>query len=199
MLNNQQVLQASHIDVGKRYIQMDGEIKASGRRQYKTENGQTWTRKIGQDEWRLIEPLPEGLGEETRMELKLVRRRQLDGEPNHWSLFLAPENQRGSVFQVEGDATAMHYTHADKVNDYVDLTVSDSYRDSFIISYPTEQQMARVRYWANNEPPPSALNQTAAIENCQGWTIRVIRHLVEEGIVKKGYLTDAEHMQEPVK
>ena len=50
------------------------------------------------------------------MELKLVRQSQLPGEPYHWSLFLAAEDQKGAVFQVKGDSTSMRFTHTENID-----------------------------------------------------------------------------------
>ena len=43
----------------------------------------------------------------------------------------------------------------------------------------------RVDEIARAEKPPSAPNRAAVTEHCQGWTVRVVRRLVEEGIVKR--------------
>lgn len=95
------------------------------------------------------------------MELKLVRQEQITGEPYHWSLFLAREGQPGVVFQVKGDAVAMHYAHDNNTN----ILYSQSYKDSYIIARPTEHQAARVRYWATHEAAPRAPNQAAVSED----------------------------------
>ena len=88
----------------------------------------------------------------------------------------------------------MRHTHANNVN----IMGSLSYKDSFIIARPTENQGARVHYWATHEAPPSAPNQAAVTENCQGWTIRVIRRLVGEGIVEQKWVDVAVDLQQPV-
>lgn len=44
------------------------------------------------------------------MELSLVRQEQSIGEPHHWLLLLARENQLGDVFKVKGDVVAMRHT-----------------------------------------------------------------------------------------
>ena len=128
------------------------------------------------------------------MELKLVRQQQITGEPDHWSLFLAREGQPGVVFQVKGDALTMHYAHANNIN----VLSSQSYKDSYIIAKPTEHQAARIRYWATHEAAPRAPNQAAIRENCQGWTIRVIRRLVTEGIVQQKWVNTAVSLQQPI-
>ena len=168
------------------------QIQTHGNWQYMTSGGERWKRRVGTTEWKKAEsPPPTG---SSPMELKLVRQEQTTGEPIHWSLFLAQEGQPGVVFQVKGDAVAMHYAHANNIN----VTISQSYKDSYIIARPTEDQAARVRYWATHEPAPRASNQAAVMENCQGWTIRVIRRLVAEGIVQQRWVDTAVSLQQPV-
>ena len=168
------------------------QIQTHGNWQYMASGGKQWKRRVGTTEWKRADSPPPT--DNTPMELKLVREEQTTGEPYHWSLFLAREGQPGVVFQVTGDAVAMHYTHA---NDSDDLN-SQSYKDSYIIARPTEHQVARVRYWATYEPVPKAPNQGAVTENCQGWTIRVIRRLVAEGIVRQEWVNTAVSLQQPV-
>lgn len=147
---------------------------------------------VGTTEWKKADsPPPTGA---SPIELKLVRQEQVAGEPYHWSLFLAREGQPGTVFQVKGDAVAMHYNHINNTN----VLSSQSYKDSYIIARPTEQQAARIRYWATLEAPPGALNQATVRENCQGWTVRVIRRLVAEGIVQQNWVNTAVSLQQDV-
>lgn len=168
------------------------EIQTHGNRQYMTSEGKQWKRRVGTTEWKRADS-PPATGN-SPMELKLVRHEQTTGEPYHWSLFLAREGQPGGDFQVRGDAIAMHYGHTDNTN----VLSSQSYKDSYIIAAPTEHQAARVRYWANQEPAPSAPNQAAVRENCQGWAIRVIRRLVTEEIFRQEWVNTAVSLQQPV-
>ena len=41
--------------------------------------------------------------------IQVVRQEQSIGEPHHWLLLLARENQLGDVFQVKGDAVTIRY------------------------------------------------------------------------------------------
>lgn len=167
-------------------------IQTHGNWQYMTSGGKQWKRRVGTTEWKRADsPPPTG---SSPMELKLVRQEQTTGEPYHWSLFLAREGQPGVVFQVKGDAVAMHHAHANNTN----VLSSQSYKDSYIIARPTEHQAARVRYWATHEAAPIAPTQAAVRENCQGWTIRVIRRLVAEGIVQQKWVNTAVSLQQPV-
>ena len=170
------------------------QVLTHGNWQYMTSEGkpEQWKRRVGTTEWKRLDSPPPT--ETSPMELKLVRQEQTTGEPYHWSLFLAPEGQPGDLFQVKGDAVAMHHTHVSNTN----ILNSQSYKDSYIIAQPTEQQAARVHYWATHEPAPSAPNQAAVTENCQGWSIRVIRRLVAEGIVEQKWVDIAVDLQQPV-
>ncbi|OAF61255.1 hypothetical protein VC83_02122 [Pseudogymnoascus destructans] len=46
--------------------------------------------------------------------LSVVTQRQVPGEPDHWSLFVASEDEAGEVFQVKGDAQQMAYCPSDR-------------------------------------------------------------------------------------
>jgi hypothetical protein len=65
-----------------------------------------------------------------------------------------------------------------------DILASSPLRGSYIMNPNiTEQEHTRIRYWAENTPPPTAVNAAAAKANCQHWTIRVLERLQDEGIV----------------
>ena len=176
-------------------------------REYAEFAGKKWKRSVGSTQWDELDTPPPA---EARTELKLVRQWQSPDEPNHWLLFLSRKGLECTVYQVQGDATCMHHAHATGIKvensaSYedaagVDINVenSDSLKDAYIIAWPTDQQAERVHYWATREVPPSAPNQAAVQENCQGWSTRVIARLVEEGIVQKRWQTFAENIQEPI-
>lgn len=171
----------------------EGTVQRAGNREYTVFGGKQWTRPANTTEWvRVPTPPP---AQPPLLELMLVRQFQTPGEPHHWSLYLAYEGQAGTVYQVKGDVLAMRYAQASNINP---LT-SYSYKDSYIIARPTAQEAARVEYWANQEVPPSAPSQAAVQENCQGWTTRVIRHLVQEGVVLQNWLDFAESLKEPLR
>lgn len=75
----------------------------------------------------------------------------------------------------------MEYPHID----HTSIFILDTFKDSFTIAQPTQQQVDGIRYWVNTEPAPSARDLAAVMENCQGWAIRVMSRLVEEIIVEK--------------
>jgi len=166
------------------------DIKRHGNWEYTTtHDGKEWKRRAGTQQWTEIDNLPS----EATMSLQLIRQHQIG--PDHWSLFLGYEGQPGKVYQVKGDAIAMRHQHSASLN----LLVSGSFKDAHVIANPNPQQSTRIGHWAVNEPPPSALNQGAVQENCQGWTIRVLRHLVEEGIVQQDRLTYIESLKESLR
>ena len=168
------------------------QIETHGNWEYTTTGGKKWKRRVGTTEWKGADDSPPTGN--SPVELKLVRQEQTTGAPYHWSLFLAPEGQLGVEFQVRGDAVAMHYAHDNHSN----VLNSQSYIDSYIIARPTEHQATRERYWATREEAPSAPNQAAVRENCQGWTVRVIQRLVTEGIVHQKWVGTAVSLQQPV-
>lgn len=167
-------------------------ISRIGNTEFTDIQGTAYKRRVGTTQWvRVSSPPP---SETNPLLLMLVRQRQSPGEPLHWSLFLASEGQRGDVFQVKGDAIAMNYVHTANDN----LLSSESFEDSYIISRPNQQQSTRIRYWATHEHPPSAPNQAAVQENCQGWTIRVMARLIAENIVASNWGNFARGLQEPL-
>ncbi|KAI9823855.1 MAG: hypothetical protein M1826_007601 [Phylliscum demangeonii] len=174
----------------------EGTIQRHGNYEYRDFQGQSWHRRAGTTEWFPLETPPSDPSATAPppTELHLIRKRQSEGEPDHWCLFLAPEGSSGSVYQVTGDAMAMGYGHAHGVN----VVLSASLRDSTIIAQPNEQQADRVRYWAEREEPPSAESMKEVKENCQGWAVRVIARLVEEGIVERRWCQYARGLMELV-
>ena len=166
--------------------------KRIGGTEFKEIIGRSYKRKVGTTEWIELEKSP-STGP-SLLELKLVLEMQSPGEPDHWSLFLSREGAAGTVFQATGDAIAMTYSPVEDTN----LLDSPTYKTSYIIAQLDNEQAARVRFRAVNEPPPSAPNQADVRENCQGWAIRVIGRLVGEGIVEEKWVGFARGMQQPV-
>lgn len=164
-----------------------------GNWEYANIDGVEKKRRVGTTKWELTDvSLPDEI---LHLELYIVRQVQADGEPYHWSLFVANEGKAGAQYQVKGDTTMMHYMHAKPVN----MFLSESFFDSFTMARLTEAQAARVHHWATQETPPSAPNLAAVTENCQGWVVRVVKRLVEEGIVEPKWVLESEKMKQPVK
>lgn len=129
------------------------------------------------------------------MRLLLVRQRQAEGEPRHWSLFLSRENQAGTVYQVKGDATYMRFDHAANVN----ILNSTSLLDSYIIcDNMTESSIAWLQRIVQEELPPNAPNRREVKENCQGWTLRVLSKLARYGVINAGWVESARGMMDQV-
>lgn len=80
----------------------------------------------------------------------------------------------------------------------VNIFASEAYKDSYQVASLNAQQAKIVGDIANSEVPPSAINQAAVTENCQGWVVRVITKFVTEGIVAQSWLTFARSMQQPL-
>ena len=57
----------------------------------------------------------------------------------------------------------------------------------------------RVKSWAYHEPSPMAKNQKEVTENCQGWCVRVVEHLIHEGYVESKWLESMKGMMQAVK
>lgn len=141
------------------------------------------------------EPKPVPQDADSHLYLSLIHEKQNEGEPLHWSLYVAHENQPGHSYQVTGDAELMSYVPS---MDVVDATKSESFLTLYQLAALTEQQAMVVKEVADNEPPPRAVNRQAVVENCQGWAVRVIAKLVEKGIVLEGKLKMAVGMLESV-
>ena len=166
------------------------DIERHGNWEYTTHDGKRWKRRAGTQQWTEMDSLPQEAT--VSLQLHLIREYQIG--PDHWLLFLGYEGQLGRVYQVKGDAIAMHHQHSASANPLG----SDSFKDVYVIANPDSEQSTRIDHWAVSEPPPSAVNQNAVQENCQGWTIRVLRHLVEEGIVGQDRLTYIESLKQPL-
>lgn len=155
-----------------------------------------WKRKIKPNgertDW---EPLsPTLTPSELPLQLFLVLESQAAGEPDHWSLFVAREGEIGQAYQVTGDATYMTYIHYLNIN----LLESESYSASYALGDISEDQHKTVRKCAETEPPPRAASRTEVKENCQGWALRVLKRLSDQGIVSTEWVTSVEDLMEPV-
>ncbi|KAN0071827.1 hypothetical protein V8E54_010423 [Elaphomyces granulatus] len=168
--------------------------KTVGLREVCEVNGRHFKRKKGTEQW--IEYEPEKPPSQFQpLYLSLVHEKQGTGEPLHWYLFVARENQPGSVYQVKGDAEYMTYQPSNYLFNIAD---SESFLNLYQLAVVTEQQATMVKQVADSEAPPRAPNRQSVKENCQGWTVRVISKLVERGIVPSAKLQMARSMMQPV-
>ncbi|KAJ5514063.1 hypothetical protein N7463_003615 [Penicillium fimorum] len=178
-------------------------IKARGFREVCEVDGRTFFKKKGAQEWTENTSNPEELKppvENPRLFLYLVQEKQLPGEPNHWALFLADENEPdyGYVYQVSGDAEAMKYEPSTEKVNVADAGLCSNVYTLAVVSQ--EQAMAArvVKEVAESELPPQAENRKAVTVNCQGWTVRVIEKLVKEKIVMPQKLEVVRSLMEAV-
>lgn len=172
-------------------------IQVRGLREVCEINGRHFNRRKGTQEWSEYksndvalpptDPLP--------LYISLAHEIQGPGEPLHWSLYIARESQPGVVYQVRGDAEFMGYQH---IKIPVDITSSESFGGLYQLAAITEEQAMVVEQIANSEAPPKAENRASVKENCQGWTIRVLKKLIQRGIVPAEKLQMATSMMEPI-
>lgn len=157
-------------------------------------DGQTTThrRRKGIEVWEAVDSAPAA---EDVYRICLVRQKQLGGGPLHWSLFIYKEGVNGGmVIQVKGDVLHMRHRHAQGI----DIFRSDSFRDHFDIGIVTETQRNQIWTVAHQLAPPKADSQAQVVENCQGWTIRFVLWLVQQGIVNPTWIESLRNMMQPV-
>ncbi|CAI7580249.1 unnamed protein product [Penicillium glandicola] len=179
------------------------EIKTRGFREVCEVDGRPFFRKRGIQEWTEDKSNPEELQppvENPHLYLYLVQAEQAPGEPNHWALFLADENEPdyGYVYQVTGDAEDMKYEPSvEKVN-VVDAGLTSNVYTLAVVSQEQARAAKLVKQAADEELPPQAENRKSVTENCQGWTVRVIDRLVKEKIVMPQKLELARSLMQAV-
>lgn len=142
--------------------------------------------------WQPVLPVP-SLAPDSNL-LILVLENQADGEPKHWFLFVGPEEGPGTIYQVTGDATFMRH----ETFEVASPVRSESYHTSYVLARLEKGQADVVRSCAEGESPPRAVDRASVKENCQGWTIRVVKRLRDAGIVSGEWVTFAEGLEEPV-
>ncbi|ODH47993.1 hypothetical protein GX48_05925 [Paracoccidioides brasiliensis] len=75
---------------------------------------------------------------------------------------------------------------------------SVSFSNACNLAVITDAQALIVKQVAENKPPLRAVSQQAVVENCQGWTVRVIAKLVARGVVDSARLEMARSMVQPI-
>lgn len=103
----------------------------------------------------------------------------------------------GLTWQVTGDAEFMYFEHATGV----DRMSSPDFAWHQVLSQDlSDEQLARVEEVVREEKPPSAPSRAVVKEHCQGWTVRVVRRLVEEKIVtREGVVEMLEGYMDPIR
>ncbi|KAL2128951.1 hypothetical protein VTI74DRAFT_8418 [Chaetomium olivicolor] len=171
-----------------------------GREYIEFSDGTSQTRKLDRvtgkplTDWTTVDKPPADINDpespfplQATRQLSVVAEHQAEGEPKHWSLFShipihGDSTGPGQVWQVKGDAELMHFEH---IASGVDQMRSDSFAwHQVVCTDLSEEQLKRVDEICRGEKPPSAPNRREVKEHCQGWTIRVLRRLVEEGILE---------------
>ncbi|KAM4059899.1 hypothetical protein HRG_002481 [Hirsutella rhossiliensis] len=172
-----------------------------GREYLEYSDGSLWTRKADDTtgQWTPVEaPVAQEPEPPTRY-LSVMVEHQAEGEPKHWYLLSHQTDPagagKGQVWQVTGDAECMYYRHTPDVDGFN----SDSFAWHQVLnSNLSHSQFATVDRIARAEPAPLAVNRAAVTENCQGWVMRVLRRLMDVGIVKESSVTILQGYMDPV-
>lgn len=99
------------------------------------------------------------------------------------------------VLQVRGDAVYMTHEH----DEQAEIFRYASFRDALDLGVAvTERERGVVWEAACQTLPPRAATQREVVENCQGWTVRVVQRLVELGMVSAEKVEMLKGMMEPV-
>ncbi|EEP82220.1 predicted protein [Uncinocarpus reesii 1704] len=177
------------------YPPPDTKVQTIGFSEFCEVEGQTFKRRKGTQKWAQLDPDDNPGHHDHPLQLSLVHHNQAPGEPIHWALYVARENDPGMVYEVNGDAECMAYTPS---SDPVQILDSDTFQDIFLLANLTDGQAAVVRQLAEQEPPPRAASRKEVKENCQGWAVRVLARLAERGIVDTVKVDMARSMVQPI-
>lgn len=177
----------------------EGELMQLGTWEYWVVNGDTThKRKKGTEEWKSMPLGPDPPASPSdKHTICLVRQFQSTGEPKHWSIFIYPgedEPSEGLLLQVKGDATFMTYHLENNVN----KTASASFADHYELGKITTTQRNRVQEIASGQTPPRAKTRKDVKENCQGWSIRVLQIVADEGIIGSSKVASLKPLMEKV-
>ncbi|KAF2647159.1 hypothetical protein K491DRAFT_699815 [Lophiostoma macrostomum CBS 122681] len=187
------------------------------------ERGREFKRRRGTQKWKPVsdtvvpEPveLDDARGKEigTEAPLYLVRFKQYEGEPLHWSLIVSDVREKGRqkgvhgrndkdssvedeqkemeneddeamktrIFEVRGDPEGMHHNFETRITP---VELLDDVHSIFELATLSRSAMQVVEEVANEQKAPWAENRREARENCQGWCVRVVKKLVDRGVVK---------------
>lgn len=86
----------------------------------------------------------------------------------------------------------MSYHHSREINIFRSASYNTSYRLADV------NDEAIVKRCAEAQPPPQAPDRRSVTENCQGWTVRVLKSLQLEGVIDEKWIVFAEEIQESV-
>jgi hypothetical protein len=191
--------------MGKSSREIVENVKQNNREFIAYDDGSQWTRRLDPKtgkplgDWKIVESLDNQSATEATLKLAVVVQKQSEGEPYHWALFCYYPDQtgkgKGQVWQVKGDAECMRYQHASNI----DIFNSASFYWHQVVSPNlSHAQYGIIDKITRDEQPPRAANRAAVKENCQGWTIRVLRRLVRHGIVEERTVTMLQGYMDPL-
>jgi hypothetical protein len=181
----------------------------NGREFISYSDGTSYTRKLDRStnqpisDWTAVEaPVDDKTpaSEPPTRYLSVVAEHQAENEPKHWFLFLHVPNALGTgpgqVWQVTGDAELMRFEQAAGVDR---MSSPDFAWHQVLSKNLTDEELDRVDEIAKGEKPPSAPNRAAVTEHCQGWSVRVVKRLVEEGVVEGRLVGVLEGCMDPIR
>ena len=166
-----------------------------GRLYAMTADSLQYTKRAVDSGWNLVPMSDSGVSPTINsgiLQLLLVFEHQAADQPDHWSLFLAREGAKGTVYQVTGDAEAMHYSFIEDTNPVTEL---DTFNTAFVMAESiSPEQQRKVVVAVEHMVPPSAPNAAAVKENCQTWCAKVLVQLMRENIVERRKVEEAAAM-----
>jgi hypothetical protein len=109
---------------------------------------------------------------------------QLENAPDHWCLFVGPENFKGHIIQVKGDPWP-GMARADSTEP-TNIYISKTYRFSRRIGQVAPEKLDEIVQIADGVLPPKAEKVHPSNPNCQNWTCWVARKLEDADFVKEG-------------
>ncbi|GBE86969.1 hypothetical protein SCP_1002140 [Sparassis crispa] len=112
----------------------------------------------------------------------IVVKEQFTGAPDHWLLYVGPENESGRIIQVKGDT----FPGMTRLDAETNIFISASYRYSRVLGRIAPDKVAEVVKMADETDPPSAPRFAPDLPNCQDWTRWVVEKLEAKGLVQEG-------------
>ncbi|PSN66345.1 hypothetical protein BS50DRAFT_412865 [Corynespora cassiicola Philippines] len=198
-------------------------IKTIGFTEFLTKDEQTFKHRKGTVEWILVseappaEPVKADLASPEWFTLHLCRFRQLPGEPLHWAIVLAPTNPKYSkqepctsckkfcaasgfmrrtlIFEVCGDPVHMI---ANWQYSWGPVSLLEDLEDAFELAKIPISKERELKLLVNGIEPPKAQDPREVSENCQGWCVRVLEKMAEDGLVGKEKVGMARGMMQPI-
>lgn len=81
----------------------------------------------------------------------------------------------------------------------IDIMSAESFAWNQVMnSNVSDAQLTKIDKIARAEPPPRAESWASVTEHCQGWTIRVLRRLAEEGMAEETAISVLQKYMDPI-